>query len=403
MIRTAIFSLILTAPLTLAAEANPALLKPTQEQLREAEKLVGQLGSEVFRERDAATRKLTEMGRIALPAVVKALAETANAEVRERCEALRPRMEQQDVQARLDAFLADTEGKYDHKLPGWTKFHKIVGNTAASRKLYGEMYADAPTAHLLALIGGDQAALSRAVLERRAEVYKRMYGQQRFIAGNGIVVQDRHPPEPAEVAGLLFTDGLLGSHGGTRRSSYNVNSLVLQAPIRELLNDEVKGAAHRKLVEFWCDSRDEGYHVYLAMSLASTLNLKELKPSKYALKVLDSKALTPLYYGYALSALAKAGKEELPNIVKQFKNTTPIPTSFFPAANGASQRVQIEVRDMALAMAIVVTEQKPEDFGFQVTGRGITDSNKFLYNSYRLETDEKRDAAFKKWEKLNKK
>jgi len=403
MTRLAACALFFSATIAFAIEPNPARLKPSAEEMAKAQQLVKKLESDLFRERDQASRALAEMGRVALPVVVKTLAETTDAEVRDRCESLRPMMHQADVKARLEVFLADIDGKYDHKLPGWDKFHATVGNTTATRKLYGDMYAHAATARLLSLITGPKDEFQRAVSDRRMEMYNRMYGRRNF-AINGVVnnVAERRPPEPAEVAGLLFTEGLIGSNLD-RRTGYSINSMLLQAPTRDVLNDEVKGAPYRKLIGFWCDSRTESYELYLAMSLATSLNLKDLPPSRYALRVLESKVVAPMYYAYALTALAKGGKDQLPHIVKQFDNKTVMPTAFFANANGVSERVEIQIRDTALAFAIALTDQKPEDFGFKVTGRGITEVTKFAYNSYRLESDEKRAAAFKKWNESQKK
>ena len=39
-------------------------------------------------------------------------------------------------QAKLDAFIADKEGKQKHDLPGWERYRKVAGADAASRQFF---------------------------------------------------------------------------------------------------------------------------------------------------------------------------------------------------------------------------------------------------------------------------
>ena len=45
-----------------------------------------------------------------------------------RCSSLLPRAASLDIKARLDVFLADAEGEYEHDLPGWNQFRATVRN-----------------------------------------------------------------------------------------------------------------------------------------------------------------------------------------------------------------------------------------------------------------------------------
>ena len=401
MIRLAACTLLLCTGFCSATEPDPALLRPTTEQTARAEDLARKLGSDVFHERDQATRELAEMGRLALGVVERTLAETASAEVRARCETLRPAMQQEELKARLDTFMADADGKYDHKLPAWDKFQKIVGNTAETRKLFSEMFENAPTARVLTASLGTKEEFTRAATERRADIYNRMYGR-RMVNINGVGSYERHQPVPAELAGVLFTESLLGTIG-ERRTSYILNSMLSQSPTHDVITDAAKGAPFRKLIASWCDTRTDTYEEYQAMTLAANLNHKEIPAAKYALKVIDEKSSTPVQQSYAITVLAKCGgKEQLPNILKQFENKTSF-TTFFANNNNVAERCEMQTRDVALAMAILLAQKKPEDFGFTPRAANLNDETKFFYNSYRLATDEKRTEAFKKWEESQKK
>jgi WD40 repeat protein len=70
------------ALLLVLVTGSRAAAPPTPSQAR-IDRLVGQLGSDRFEEREAATRALARLGRVALPALRKALA-SRDLEVRER-------------------------------------------------------------------------------------------------------------------------------------------------------------------------------------------------------------------------------------------------------------------------------------------------------------------------------
>ena len=55
-----------------AASPDPASLLVPPEQVAKARDLVRLLGSDFYRDRDAATRELEAMGRLALPALIEA-------------------------------------------------------------------------------------------------------------------------------------------------------------------------------------------------------------------------------------------------------------------------------------------------------------------------------------------
>lgn len=406
MIRFAVSALFLFPTLSLwGTDPDPSRLKPTPEQIARAEELSQQLGNDNFMVRDRASRELAAMGRLALTVIERTLAETTSAEVRSRCEALRPMMQQEDVKARLAVFLADKEGKYDHKLPGWSKFCSAVGKSEAARKLFSEIYEHGATARLMMMIDGPPEEFTRAINERKVEMYNRMYGRVRGVVGaNGIITQaERQPPSPAEVAGILLCEGLNGSVT-QGRVAYSINSMLLQPPTRDRINDAVMGEPLRKLIGYWADTRTDVMDVYQAMTVTATLNLKEASATKLAKKVLDAKVTSPIYHAYAMSTLARlGGKDELGTLEKRFGDTTAFQAGFVNA-NGVFERSEMQLRDVALAMCILLSEKKPEDYGFVAgNNRAVGDTVKFNYTTWRLPSDEARTAAFKKWQDERKK
>src|SRR5437764_14284332 len=80
----AALTVALLAGLTLGTAGPPAQDKPGRSE--EVRRLIGQLDSKVYRERNEATRKLLDMEQDALPALRRALASAVNLEFRRRAE-----------------------------------------------------------------------------------------------------------------------------------------------------------------------------------------------------------------------------------------------------------------------------------------------------------------------------
>lgn len=369
-------------------DPNPAALAPSPEQVAKARDLVRRLGSAVYREREDATRELYRMGRFALPALTEAVAGAADPEVQVRVELLRPRSEALDLQARLDAFLADAEGKYDHDLPGWDKFRTIAGPTPDARELFTQFWKAKPNVDLLVATRGPADELVKRVAARRTELYNQQYQPNR----NG----SRVPPTVADLAALVFVEGVAGKITD-RRFASAVSNLMSLPSARAALADEAK-PAFRRLVVNWLDTRDDANELYTAMQLAKNLGLKDAPAARYAAKLLEAPGNGPgVYKMLALTALAQTGgKEHLPTLAKAMTDESAQVVAVANGPNGV-QQVQVQVRDVALAMSLILTDQKPEDYGFELRARGGGDAVKYSYSTYRFADDKARDAAFARW------
>ena len=117
---------------TAGSTPDPKSLDVTESESMKAKELVRQLNSASYKERETATREIGKMGRFAVPALKDALATESSPEVRLRIELVMPKAESEDMKARVSCFLLDTEGKFDHQLPGWTKFNSSSGMSSPS-------------------------------------------------------------------------------------------------------------------------------------------------------------------------------------------------------------------------------------------------------------------------------
>lgn len=373
-----------TAAPTRAVDPDPAKLAPTAEQAERAKQLAAKLGDPVFQVRDEATRELRKLGRFALPVLNDTLISTPDPEVRDRCETLLPPIAEADLKVRLEAFLSDTDAKYDHKIPGWDDFSKAAGKSVDARKLFAEACQIKVNVELLQGVNLPKEQYEKLVLARRFQLYQNSI---RYVP-NAV----RTPAKLSDVATLLFAES--AGAIANRNYYYTVTNLLTQN--RDALAAD-SGEPVRKLVAHWMDSRTHYIDLYQAISLAGTLNLKDVPVAKYAEKLLADKTCPATYRMNALSTLARVGGvEQLTTLAKSMDDKTPYTVRWF--VNGAQTVHDIEVRDVALAMSILVTKQKPESYGFEVRNPNIlNDAVKFSYMYYSFPDEKTRAAAFAAW------
>jgi hypothetical protein len=374
-----------------AIDPDPAKLAPTAEQADRAKQLAAKLGDPVFQVRDDATRELRKLGRAALPVLADTLDTTADPEVRNRCETLLPAVRDADLKARLAVFLADADGKFDHDLPAWDAFREVAGNTAAARQLYADACRTKVNVELLRAHGRPTEA-EPLVLARRAQLYS--------VAIRVANASTTRTPSPADVAALLFAEA--GVTITNRTNSYALTSLMTRPHVRDALTAPA-GEPLRKLLAHWMDTRTNPLEISQALSLAGLLNFKEFPVGKYAERVLTTAGTAPTTRMIALTTAARVGgKDVLPVLAKGMADKTAHTVTWF--VNGQRTAHEIQVRDIALVMSLILTDQKVEDFGVEVKNRpaGLAGNDvlKFSYLYYAFPTEKARDAGFAKWDQL---
>jgi hypothetical protein len=371
-----------------AASPDPRSLELSRGDRLHAAALVADLGHTDFRTRAAAHRDLRRMGRRALPALAAGLAQT-DPEIRFRCELLLPRAEAEDFNARLAVFLADAAGRYEHDLPGWKEFRKLVGRDAVTRSLFAELLQSEPNRYLIAAIREERNELSQRVQARRQELYAAMYPRGRGRAS----FDERYEPTLADAAGVLFCEAVLGDEGANRtRRAATAYLLVSRSDFRQALESDRYGRVARKLLAGWLDSRDTAYGLGQAMTIVERFDLPGA--AKYATRLLTVKATSPQQRAGAMTLLAREGKKEsLPVLRKLFADEDLV--------QGAVRgREPIQVRDVALAATLLLTGRDPADFGFLARPPG--DTARYSYTMFSFATAEDRDTAFAKWKKVMK-
>jgi hypothetical protein len=379
----AVAVLVVFAAETPAASPNPKDLAVPQGELARARELVGRLGSPAFDEREDAQDDLEKMGRLALPALAEGLNASPSPEVRFRCQALIPRASALDLQARLDTFLADDAGKFDHDLPGWNEFKTVAGAAAVSRGVFVDLLADPANRALLLAVAGPPADLGTLVAARKQELY-----QWRFPRTSGAA---RRAATVADVTALLFAESRVSSKHVPR--SVTVSTLLTFPGVTAALTDGgEKGGVYRAVVAEWVNTRDDAVSMYQALTVASNLNLKEATGA--AVKLLTMKGALGAYRGQAAMTLVRlGGKEHLPTLEKLLGDETVLMSV---VQGGKADRIEIQLRDVALVSVLLLTDQDPEEYGFTQRYKSSSAATRLSYSNWYLTAD-KRPAAREKW------
>ena len=409
-------ALLLASLPGVAASPDPATLRVSAEDTARARALVRRLGSDIFRDRDDATRELAALGRRARAALEEARSDP-DPEVSARVNHLLPRAALDEMGARVATFLADAEARYEHDIPGWPKFRVALGDDAASRDLFAELLADRANYDILTRLGGAPAALTpgltalaggtaalrvesaapaglRAAAAARRQILHSKMNPSQAERAEGTVPRW---PSPAEFALILLAESDAPEPESPTYGTALSAAQHFYAPgVKESITGNHKhSAALRQLTWRWLDARvGPGMP---PVAIGAHLQLDPARLADFAARTL--RKLTPNAYDRvaAINAIGQAGgRAHLGALTAVFADERP----YFNQANLGG--FDIRVCDFALATALEATGQKPTDYGLSAHPAA-----KFLRragsNSYYFESDaagtagKKSQAAFEKW------
>jgi len=368
-----------------AESPNPKDLAIPPGELSRAKLLVGQLASEAFAEREEAQDELDKMGRLAFPALLEGLNTNPSPEVRHRCQTLVAKAAHADLHARLATFLADADGKYEHDMPGWNQFRKLAGGAAASRATFVELLKEPVNRTLVLGVAGSPHDLGRLIATRKQDIY-----QMRFPRTPTAAKKEQTIPD---IIALMFAESHVESKHVPRSIStttiYNLAGLT-----SALSGSGDQAAVYKSVVAHWIETRDDAVSMYQAMNQATSLGLAK-QGTAVAIKLLQLKGGATMYRMYAAFALARNGaKEHLPALEAVFTDETALNLGG-RVVNGKIEQQKVEMRDMALVCAVLLSGQNTEEYGFTEQYKNQT-GMQFTYSNWRLPED-KRKAAFEKW------
>lgn len=393
-----------------AASPDPKTLVVSAEELSKARELVQQLGSDDFNTRERAEDELAKMGRAARVALLRGATTDDSQEVRSRCQTLLPRANSLEMKARLEVFLADTAGKYDHDLPGWNQLRSVVRNEwsllghpvgadhsldKAARGVFVELLAGTVNRQLVTSLGtNDEAEIAGMAANRRQELYNQKYG--RVVLPNGrltVSTATRREPSVEDIATLLFVESQTPSKNGPRTTTISI-LLSSSGFTAAAQGSTEKGRVYREIARSWLETRLDPLDMQYGMTIATTLGMTD-QSIRLAVRLLESKGATVYSRGNAAATLARVGnKSHIPLLEKSLTDKSVLITLNRGVVNGKIEATEIQIRDAALAVSIILSGGKPEDYGFvdQHSGNGAI----YSYTRYYL-PEGKRDAAFDRW------
>ena len=372
---------VLSVCLTLFS--SPALVSAAdadRSPAKEAAGLVRQLSDESFEIRDAAHRRLTEMGKTAEAALRHGLSDD-DAEVRRECQLLLERALRSELTIALDAFLEDQQNQHVLRLPAWSRFKKVAADDPSAKALFVEMCCN--EAALLDALEKNPREASEKFAARCQQL------QQAIFTPDG----RRSAVTLGQVTALLFlaTDGRLQL---TPQAHYPLCTLFHQPLPSEGLQTN---AVARRLLVAYLEQRSDPMFTHQNLYLVMNFNLKERLG--WALKVAKNKSEQSFIRATALAAIGKVGgKEHVAALETFLTDTTQLGQSQFNTV-----RIQTEMRDVALAMIVQLSGQSAAEYGFpylaqlQPALRANPQNVFFAPTLLGFADSASREAAFKRW------
>jgi hypothetical protein len=303
--------------------------------------LVRRLAAEDFATREQAAQQLRKLGKGAAAALQEGL-KHADPNIRERCRDLLDEIQGDDREARVKAFLADTEDR--RPLPGWQRFAKVAGATPSARRSFVTVYR----------AGGD---LLDAAERDLAKARERLLARCTALASEAITPGPEEPVlAEAEALLLLAIDDRVNIGAPAFNALSNGLEVLGNRPAykKKFLADE----AGRKLLLAFLQRRRESPQLERALSLALVYEPKET--ADWAVGLALSRDTPALARGWALLVVAGVGgKEHAARLEPLLADTAAVGQKPLGAAT-----LRAEVRDVALAAVIRLGGGQPADYGF---------------------------------------
>jgi hypothetical protein len=361
--------------------------KPGDEgtpEYQAASELVRQLGDPKFAAREAAGKKLVDMGAAAVSALTAGTKST-DEEVRTRSAALLPKAVAVGWRRRADAFLAEAAANRD--LPLLAEWEKLTGTPdAGTRKLYADVLAAAGP--LLEQAADQKLAIAALVSQSKALL-------------TGARVDGAQVAVPlGEAAAVLFVhvvlkdaaDRDLQDAGGEVHPCH----LLANPTVAKAIDDKDAGPAVRRLTAAWADTRlkaGDTPATELFTALAYRHPFPEADPVLAGISASKAAGTTRWL---AVEALGKATTPAARDgLTRLLEDSTPV------YEDRGEKVARHQVRDAALAALVRAAGKEPKAYGlkshvtteFAFSGPGDV----VTLRLYGFDGPADREAGIKKW------
>lgn len=350
------------------------------ERAGEVLRLVRELGANTFMARQHAQRALIEIGLPAKPALEEAVNDP-DPEIRRRAGQALAAIGDVDFHARIGAFLADSDAKNDHGLPGWERFRSLSGDGPAARRLFADMQR---AEHELLEAVANTPMHAGALLDARCQ-----------HLSNGAANGDaKHSHlSLATVSALIFAASYpdVPISGHASGSLYGFTNLSQAPPLFTQAMQARPPSPLKPLVGAWIGRsfESDSATAYQNQLLAMQYDLNEaVRP---ALKLIQPPGGRADWEQYAILAIAKLGSRDHIAALEPLLNDE----RTIDASDRSGQKSDTQIRDVALAAMVHLSRQKLADYGFH-----HAKTNPFyLWNANSLGFNDPaaRQEALKKW------
>ncbi len=346
----------------------------------EVKSMVEGLGHDSFLQREESMQQLIAAG-IAVEKEVTAAIHHGDPEVRFRAAKVLKEIEKTQIAERRQRFIAGDVAAMKQNAASWKRLAEILGNTREARELFVQMQSEG---------GGPLLDELETDPVRCAGEIAALYQKDMFARRGGIGGRVGDGIQPGLVLAMIYVAGC---------DEVKLDAAATSRAVSRLYRFQTKLAEDnepvRKLLGRWIDKPSTDINAQLQfLRLAQQFKLPQgLDLSRR----LVAAAPHAVYKAQAMMTLAQLGTaDDIAAIEKLIGDNTSL------GAMGVKdgKRKECKLGDVALAMCIVLADQKVKDFGFEDVPEGKPAHTS--YAQYSFIQEESRAAARAKWEECRK-
>jgi hypothetical protein len=373
--------------ISLALVASKSHASPEEDEAR-AKALVKQLGADDFRARERAAKELADLGAASKKALEEG-SRSIDAEVATRSRKLYPHALECYRKERFEQYTAAPESPPPEDLPGIKRWLEVAGTSGDSKLIYVEMLGK----YHESLVG--LADKPENVTDRFNQLVRTV--ADRLAPKVGLRIANRKEAMPRPERALFL---YLATHPDLKRDGppmgqnvgQDVYHLVQYGDWTAVLEPRYGREAFKKMfVEYLARERNE-LPLRAAMEIVVAEELKPAVPT--LLRIAGDQKRNAQSRSFALTGAAKlSGKDILPDLVPFLDDPTPVVMT-----EHYRPKREVEMRDAALGIAVVMTGQKLTDYGFNRDLPPNIGAGSLLSDVYfSFPSEEARTRGMKKW------
>lgn len=302
--------------------------------------LIDDLGSGSFQTREAATAELLSIGIPALPALTQSRPQ-GDPEVRQRIRMISQRLAQDDLEAKIEAFLSEEKDSY---LPGWNYARVKLGDRPVLRELFVELTRKHPK--LAASLDGSPRDRTIALQETSTRINMAMIGISNlptFSDAIALLLATVGPDTPPSEA----VDATLLRLLSRRETTVALQDAEIMVPLRRLLGEWIPQVTKARRAE--------------AMFFAMQWNVEE-GLLLAATTIRENDDIETLEF--ALQTVARFGSPSDALMLKPLLDDQR--PAGYASIDPAGRPLRTQVGDVAMAAIGIINGRNPRDLGFPV-------------------------------------